>query len=70
MREYGHEHRTPYNSFGPREFAVTISLTEEQRDELDRLALLLETRSSQLCWEWVRDRLLEQGDPRFGGAFE
>lgn len=64
------EQLTRYEAFGPREFAITISMTEEQHDELNRLALLLETRKSQLCWEWVRERLLEQGDPRFGGSFE
>lgn len=52
-----------------REYAITISLTELQRNELMALASELDMRASHLCYEWIRDRLVMQED-RYREVFD
>lgn len=52
---------------GERRCAITISLTQDQHDYLDRLATEFNTRKSTFCFEMVRDALIEQG---YGEGFE
>lgn len=48
----------PEGAYGDRCFGVTISLTEAELNDLEELADFLEMRRSHVCYEMIRDALL------------